>query len=156
MLSSLPSGSSRIDFSPDGRLLAACAVPYTIEIWNWRDGARPHSLKMKSQSYGIRFSPDGQYIAVAMEDGVVILNARTGQCIKEILLRHIGLRFVAFTPDRMGLVIGAWQSDVKCLDISFLGPASQNSRMDAVECGSTMDLTFRKHNVRRFCFLSLY
>ena len=105
--------------------------------------------------YGVQFSPDGQYIAVAMEDGAVIINARTGQCIKE-LLRDVLFRSVAFTPDGMDLVIGGWRGDVKCLDMSFLGPGSQNSRMDAVERGTTKDLTFGNHNVRRFCFLSLY
>ena len=70
-------------------------VQNLFKIWNWSDGtARPHSLKMKSIPYGVRFSPDGQYIAVAMEDGVVILNARTAQCIKE-LLKDVYLRSVA-------------------------------------------------------------
>ena len=82
----------------------------------------------------------------------MILSARTGRCIKKFL-RHDSMRSVAFMPDGMGLVIGGRRGVVKCFDISCLSHRSQTGgTVDAVESGATKDLTFRKHDVRRFMF----
>ena len=141
-----------MDFSPDGRLLAACADPDTFKIWNWRDGTgRPHSLRMKSILYSVRFSPDGQYIVVTMGSNMVILNARTGQFIRE-LRTTLDLRSVVFTPDGMDLVVGSWDGVVECVDISPLRLVSLCRRMGSVVSTVRTNLTFRRHDVCRFLF----
>lgn len=100
----LPSPGSipdqKLDFSPDGRLLAAVhADPEVgLRIWNWA-GRRiilniPHAV-----ARGIDFSPDNRFIAVAVEDGKVgVYDLTGGKKVKEFAFAHTVPR-MRYAPD---------------------------------------------------------
>jgi WD40 repeat protein len=75
-----------------------------------------------------RFSPDGQYIAVAERGSeVLICNVRTGQLVEK-LTGDDGILCVAFMPDGTGLIGGGWGQPVRCWDVSFLGFGSHRMK----------------------------
>jgi WD40 repeat protein len=123
-----------------------------LEIWNWRDGSRK-IIQLSEGITDIRFSPDGQFIAVALGDpGVLICNARTGQCVNKLKGDHAMLS-VAFMPNRKGLISGGWDKTLKCWDISFL----EDGGMKATETGTVKEfLTLGEGEVRCFCVLRSY
>ena len=101
-----------LDFSPDGKHLATSSYAQSSEVhvWDWeaknivlklnREGAANHTM-----SEGIRYSPDGRFLAVCHDRGVKphiihVFDAKTGQLIKEINDLIPGACYaVGFTPD---------------------------------------------------------
>ena len=101
-----------LDFSPDGKHLATSSYAQSSEVhvWDWeakkivlklnREGAANHLM-----SEGIRYSPDGRFLAVCHDRGVKphiihVFDAKTGQLIKEINDPIPGACYgVGFTPD---------------------------------------------------------
>lgn len=61
--------------------------------------------------YGVSFSPDGRYVATGLWDSSVLLwNARTGDLVDRFSSPRDPCYFlcsIAFSPDSMGLVVGA-------------------------------------------------
>jgi len=147
-----------IDFSPDGHLIASgTSGSIYLIIWNWRDGTRKTLEGVEPDINDIRFSPNGQYIAVAMYCGpasVLIWNVRTGQLVEK-LLRDVdeSVHSIAFMPDGMGLVSAA-SNAVRLWDINLFGMGSsvsqlRNGRMEVDN--SKEFVNFRGDGVRRFC-----
>jgi WD40 repeat protein len=143
---------SCIDSSPDGRLIALGTSTYTggtLEIWNWRDGSRKLFEKFNSLVRGIRFSPDGQYSAVWLVAGDILLwNVRTGKCVKNLPGHYDQLIGVAFIPDG-GLVSVSRDLTVKSWDSSFLGSESKSLESSP----AVRDLNTLAHKVCRFYYL---
>jgi len=154
-----PSSSiTLIDFSPDGRLIASGTFGsmYLI-IWNWRDGSRKTLEGVELGINDIRFSPNGRYIAAAMDYGpasVLIWNVRTGQLVEKLMRDgYEWVYSIAFMPDGMGLVSAAWKA-VRFWDISLFGMNSsvsqlRNGRMEVDNSKGFVD--FEGDEVRRFC-----
>jgi len=156
-----PSSSiTLIDFSPDGRLIASGTFGsmYLI-IWNWRDGSRKTLEGVELGINDIRFSPNGRYIAAAMDYGpasVLIWNVRTGQLVEKLMrgTRYEWVYSIAFMPDGMGLVSAASRA-VRLWDISLFGMDSSvsqvpNSRMEVDNSKEFVNFG-GDHGVRRFC-----
>jgi WD40 repeat protein len=108
-----PEAVTTAAFSPDGRLVAAGDINHTpdqapyrlgsVAVWDVRSG----KLLWKTTTRhgwvsGVTFSPDGKTIAVAREDGVVLLDdPRTGRTERTLHLEGPGIGFVtaAFASD---------------------------------------------------------
>jgi WD40 repeat protein/class 3 adenylate cyclase/energy-coupling factor transporter ATP-binding protein EcfA2 len=72
----VPNGTGGVDFSPDGRRLAAlgcCDPASTIKVWAARSGAELYSPHVGGLATSIAFSPDGHVLAAGTEDGKVLL-----------------------------------------------------------------------------------
>ena len=108
---------THIAYSPDGRLLVSGAFPPNerrrepdpLRIWRVADGAKTRSLVLNSP-WGIdaiAWSPDGQDIAWASEDGAIYLwrLRSSDQPTKLIELSSPSLA-IAFGPDGRHLAIG--------------------------------------------------
>jgi WD40 repeat protein len=100
----VPNGNGGVEFSPDGRELAAlgcCQPDSTIEVWDARSGGllfRPH---LDGHVNSITFSPDGRLLAGGTEDGKVILwNGQTGKLVDAPLqVATFGVNPISFSPD---------------------------------------------------------
>ena len=104
---------------------------------------------------GLHFTPDSQYIAVAMDSGVLIWNVHTSQMVEK-LITDSWVYSVAFKPDGKGLISGSQDGTVRYWDISLLSSRSQDSRTEVMRSSKAEEiLTFSGHNlkVRRFAFL---
>lgn len=66
-----------LEFSPDGRALAAGVTDDTVWLWNTSDVARPSLIAQLTgpagHVYAVAFSPDGQTLAAGSADGTVRL-----------------------------------------------------------------------------------
>ena len=62
----------RLDFSPDGSLLATAGFDNELKLWNTRDGSQRQSFdKHENVVHDVKFSPDGKYLATASYDGKI-------------------------------------------------------------------------------------
>jgi WD40 repeat protein len=108
-----PEAVTTAAFSPDGRLVAAGEINHTadnapyrlgsVAVWDVQSG---NLLWKVTTRHGwvsaVTFSPDGKTIAVAREDGVVLLDdPRTGRTERRLHLEGAGIGLVAaaFAPD---------------------------------------------------------
>jgi WD40 repeat protein/serine/threonine protein kinase len=95
-------------YSPDGRLAAvggeASDAPFVLRVWDPETGRTVlPPYRERQEIRAVRFSPDGRFLAIALEDGTVkLVNARTGQetgfedkCHREGLFGS----GIAFRPD---------------------------------------------------------
>ena len=108
-----PEAVTTAAFSPDGRLVAAGDINHTadlapyrlgsVAVWNVRSGKLLWKVTTRhGWVSAVTFSPDGKTIAVAREDGVVLLDdPRTGRTERTLHLEGggIGLETAAFAPD---------------------------------------------------------
>ncbi|NEP54358.1 MAG: WD40 repeat domain-containing protein [Moorea sp. SIO3C2] len=90
------------EFGPDGKRIASTAQDGIFRIWN-RDGDLLQSFEHPAKVDGrIRFSPDGQYIAVSAwgRNDILLLN-RDGDWVTTIQSPNVV--DIAFSPDGKNL-----------------------------------------------------
>jgi WD40 repeat protein len=80
-----PESANDVAFSPDGRTLASLGTLQSLRFWNVATGRELLTIKMPEAGSYLKFSPDGQRLAVTLgnldggdDRGVRILNAPTG------------------------------------------------------------------------------
>ena len=95
------SGPYGVDFSPDGKLVAASYADGSVAVWDAANLVEIWRQVQPSSVHRVRFSPDGLRIVTACDDGVArIYKARTGELENIKLVGHTqGLLFVAFSHD---------------------------------------------------------
>jgi WD40 repeat protein len=123
-----------VAFSPDGRLLACASegrwfgheVMWVkggeVQLWDVPAARLKLALgKSRTEKEGLAWSPDGKLLAVASADNAVRLwDPASGQPHRSVL-RHKGVRAVAFSPDGQGLATGG-ADGVKVWDLETMKP----------------------------------
>ena len=74
-----PGGYGSLDYSPDGKLLAARGNPYTT-VWDTETGRELVRQREPTREY-VTFSPQGQRLATASRTGIEILDGATGKTL---------------------------------------------------------------------------
>jgi WD40 repeat protein len=116
--------SPLVAFSPDGRSVASTAGN-EIRIWDVRTGQLSRSwmtpLKAGYPIYEIRYSPDGRYLAAALNrDMCRVWNLADGREIHHLTGEDFALR-VAFSPDSRLLAV-AFNSSTGVFDLRTGAP----------------------------------
>lgn len=97
-----------VQFSPDGKRLAAACGDGHVPLWNVADWTVRHSLKAhQADADCVAFSPDSKLLASGGEDGWLRLwNVETGELIRSIDARQKDTLTIAISPDGQTLVSG--------------------------------------------------
>ncbi len=89
-------GTYRVQFSPDGSLLASCGADSFVKIWRVQDGTLLHSFNFDSayKVDTVAFSPNGQFVAAgrpSVQPQVKVWKVDTGE-----LGQGVGRQFQLF------------------------------------------------------------
>jgi WD40 repeat protein len=80
---------SSFSFSPDGnKLVTGDFMEDIITIWNTNNWKKEKTIRLgeKLSTLILKYSPDGETIAVAMDYGIVrLINAKTGKTIVDLI-----------------------------------------------------------------------
>lgn len=92
-----------VAWSPDGLILASAVVgtgsePGSVQVWEAVSGRKLRSHDQIT-IYRLAFSPDGQMLAAAGENGVIVWSVVDGNELSNTPLSSFGGRSVAFSPD---------------------------------------------------------
>jgi WD40 repeat protein len=99
----------RVAYSPDGRQLTSLSSGKVL-VWDARTGTEIRTLGPVGgfNRYGLAYSPDGRYVAVAMHQGNVILwEVASGRQVQVFRGHSSTVKNVAFSPDGRLLASGA-------------------------------------------------
>ena len=107
-----------LDFSPDGKYLAAGGIDDNVCIWDVYSGKIVLSLSEFKKPNSITFSPDGDSLAVAGPDNAIRLVDITTGKIKTTLKGHHGnVLSVAFSPTNKFLLSGGTDNVMRLWDL---------------------------------------
>ncbi|MEO1387917.1 MAG: AAA-like domain-containing protein [Cyanobacteria bacterium J06634_6] len=139
-----PTGPVSVNFSPDGNILASVSHEGSIKLWNLRSDEKAvffsHTIRdlvvvrNRSHTNSVKFSPDGEIIAIIGNDGIVVLLyfwGKNGQLVSPhlqsdgfsyiTLFAHEVTSDIDFSPDGKTLAsVGAIEGRVKlwALDVN--------------------------------------
>jgi WD40 repeat protein len=92
-------GSSSINFSPDGQMLATASYNGIVKLWKL-DGTLVKNLNGGNKGVSsISFSSDGQMLATANYDGTVKLWQPNGTLFKTFIADNLAVNSISFSPD---------------------------------------------------------
>ncbi|KAH7907694.1 hypothetical protein BJ138DRAFT_1116471 [Hygrophoropsis aurantiaca] len=119
-----------ISVSPDARTLVVSGDS-GVGLWNLESGRVVWTDAEEVDGYGVVFSPDGQLIAATANKDIVLLDAKTGERIRESLQFSEHVSCLAFSPDGARPIAGSRQG-ARVFDVAtgktILGPFDTYSR----------------------------
>lgn len=113
-----------IEFSPDGSRIVSSGDDLTIRFWDTATGELMLTLPQTSQIACLVFSPDGSVLAAGVTGGVLLLDPKTGQCKRKLLIEpdkeqsRRAVTCVAFSQDGEYLLIAPQGPDVQLWPMS--------------------------------------
>ncbi|KAH7906796.1 quinon protein alcohol dehydrogenase-like superfamily [Hygrophoropsis aurantiaca] len=133
-----------ISISPDERTLAVSGQstggdwrrrPHgKIVLWDLESRKTVRKIQKKVDGDRMAFSPGGQLIAVTAGKGIVLLNAETGERIREPLQFGENIHCLAFSPDGARIATGTKNGNVRVSNVAtgetVIGPI--NAHTDSV------------------------
>ncbi len=113
-----------LDFSADGKRLAAGDRAGEVRVWNMASGQLVHQLNPPPESgtffatRSLRFSPDGALLACGQNSQVLIWDTATWKEVGK-LGEHAGAVFdLAFAPDGRTLATACWDAKVRLWEVA--------------------------------------
>jgi WD40 repeat protein len=119
----LQDGNGGIDFSPDGREVAAlgcCTSRSTVATWDARTGRELFETRsLTSHATAIAYSPDSRLLAVGTEDGQVLFwAARRGVAqTPPLQVAPAGIAQISFSPDGTMMVVSSDDGSTTLWDV---------------------------------------
>jgi WD40 repeat protein len=139
-------------FSLDGTRLVTRSEN-VAKVWDAVSGWRLGRLIVSGVTWGVAFSPDGEYLAISREDGATGVWDITSE-VPHLLVTlggHVGVvSRVAFSPDGTRLATAGWDGTVKMWDVeaSVVAGSGQELLTLSVHTGSITGLAFNPDGTR--------
>jgi WD40 repeat protein len=140
---SAPSSAFRGAFDPAGRVFATAHFDRTLRIWGTRG---PRLLETWDAALGqisaLAFSPDGQILAIASDDGRITLReVETGLPVARFTTTRSYPRSLAFSPSKALLAAGEADGQVLIFDLTTgrMRPSPAGHRVAALALAFSPD-----------------
>jgi WD40 repeat protein/uncharacterized caspase-like protein len=118
-------------FSPDGKTLAGCSADNTVKLWNVLTGSEMYtfkegssvteigsSLKGKSSSGRVDFSPDGKTFASVYDDTVKLWDVASGRELRTLKGHSDWISSITFGQNGKYLISGSADTTIRIWDVS--------------------------------------
>jgi WD40 repeat protein len=110
--SQVPDGATGVDFSPDGREVAAqgcCTALSTVVGWDARSGRQLFRRRLSNHATAIAFSRDSRLLAVGTENGQALLwKARRGvPAVPPLHVATASIAAMSFSPNGKQLAVSS-------------------------------------------------
>jgi|GEM_PF-6306032 len=112
----IPTGIYNIDFTPDGKYLASLGIDDHLKIWDVETGQIFKDYTGDKYIEDVKFSPDGKLLATVSGPGIILLDWRTGEKVKQLLGK--GGSPIVFSLDGRFIVSTCADQTIKLWDIT--------------------------------------
>lgn len=104
---------TRVKFSPDGQLLAACVFDDTVWLWQVADSQVLRVLRGTGH-FGVAFAPDGKTLITGIPGGGVgIWQVATGLLLRNLVSHEREIWCMALSADGLLLALGYQDSSIE-------------------------------------------